>query len=610
MSASANKATSAKIPPAPRWDLEPIFPGGSKSTEFKAFRDKVKQGLASLKEKSTVLATTLDDSTADQWQEFILLMQTSLENIELVGSMAGMLSSADVDDTAAVALEAEADLYQSEWNKLSTAFEAAALKQSDETWEKLVSSDALAPIRFFLDELREIAKSKMPVELESLALDLGVSGYHAWNRVYDKVAGDLRVELPDGDKTETLSLGQLATKMSAPDRSVRALAFEKMTEAWKSRADLAAMILNAIAGFRLSLYDSRGWKSPLFEPLKQARMSQESLDAMWSVIGRESTKLLPYIDAKKKLLGIDKFCWYDAFAPVGAADRLYSYDEAVEFIIDNLKGFSPKLADFCRMAVDKKWIEAEDRPGKRGGGFCTGTGSLRQTRIFMTYAGSYENLLTLAHELGHSYHNEVLREAPFFSTIYPMTLAETASIFNELLVTDAALKNTTDRDEKLMYLDQKLQGAYGLFCDLQSRYLFEKSFYAERKDGMVSRARLDELMVEAQKKSFGPLIDESGHHPLFWASKLHFFFTDTPFYNYPYTVGFLFATGVYDLSQKEGAGFAKKYEALLADTGSMTTEQAAKKHLGVDLTQEDFWQAAVSRALADVPEFVKLAEDK
>jgi len=600
--------TTAKIPPAPRWDLDSIFPGGSRSPEFKAFREKVKQQLAETKEKYEALPKPLNDASSPSWQKYVLLLQSTLENIELVKSLAGMLSSQDVNDTEAVALEAVGDEYMSEWEKLRSAFEALALKQTDEAWEKLVTSEALKPVRFYLDEMRELARLKMPVELESLALDLSVNGYHAWNRVYDKMAGDLRVEFPDGDKSVTLSLGQLATRMSDPDRGVRALAFRKMTEAWESRADLAAMVLNAQAGFRLSLYNARGWKSPLYEPLTQARMSQEALDAMWAVVGRESIKLLPYIEAKKKLLGIDKYCWHDEFAPVGAADRLYTYDEAVEFIIDNLKGFSSGLADFCRMAVDKKWIEAEDRPGKRGGGFCAGTGPLRQTRIFMTYAGSYENLLTLAHELGHSYHNDVLKARQFFSTMYPMPLAETASIFNELLVTDAALKATTDRDEKLMYLDQKLQGAYILFCDIQSRYRFDKSFYAEREKGMVSRARLDELMIDAQKKSYGPLLDESGYHPLFWASKLHFFFTEVPFYNYPYTVGFLFANGVYDRVRKEGAAFAEKYNALLADTGSMTTDQVAAKHLGVDLTKEDFWQAAVSRALADVPEFVKLAE--
>ena len=601
-------SSSAKIPPAPRWDLDSIFPGGSGSDEFARFREKVKQSLEDTKGKLAALPETLDDSSAAAWKEFILQLQSVLENIELELSFSSMLSSQDVSDAKASALEADADEHNSEWEKIKSGFEALAMKASDDAWTKLVGSEELAPVKFYLDEVRRLAKSKMSVELESLALDLSVPGYHAWNRIYDKMAGDLRVHYAEDGKETELSLGQLATKMSDPRRDVRRQAFEKMSSAWERRADLAAMMLNSLGGFRLALYRARKWDSVLFEPLTQARMSQEALDAMWSVVSEKSAKLLPYIDAKKRLLGIDKYRWYDEFAPVGAADRLYSYDEAANFIVTNLKGFSPRLADFARMAIDKHWIEAEDRPGKRGGGYCTGTGPLRQTRIFMTYAGSYENLLTLAHELGHAYHTNVLKDRQYFSTIYPMTLAETASIFNELLVTDAALTATDDRQEKLLYLDQKLQSAYVLFCDLQSRYLFDRAFYAERAKGMVARARLDELMVEAQKKAYGPLLDESGHHPLFWASKLHFYLSDQPFYNYPYTVGFLFATGVYDRAKKEGKAFAEKYDALLADTGSMSTDEVAKKHLGVDLTKDDFWKDAVERSMADVPAFVELAK--
>jgi len=553
------------------------------------------------------LPRKLDDGVAPQWEAFILQLQDDLESLKLVRSFAGMLASQDVSDAGAVAAEAVADQLVSEWQKIESGLQMLTLEQSDAAWEKLVSSARLGPVRLYLDELRRIAKSKMPLELESLALDLAVSGFHAWNRVYDKLAGSLRAEFPVEGKAEKLSMGQLATKMSSPDRRVRKLAFEKLTESWASVADLTAMILNSMAGFRLALNKARKWDSILFEPLTQARMSQEALDAMWTVVANENQRLLPYVEAKMDLLGIDKYTWYDEFAPVGSADRLFTFEEAIDFITTNLKSFSPDLAEFCRMAADKRWIEAEDRPGKRAGAFCAGTGPLRQTRVFMTYAGSYENLLTLAHELGHSYHNHVLRERPFFATQYPMTLAETASIFNELLVTDAALNATDDRDEKLMYLDQKLQNAYVLLCDLYCRYLFDLAFYAERKNGTVERDRLSELMVQAQKQAYGKLLDESGHHPLFWASKLHFYLTDRPFYNYPYTVGYLFATGVYDRARKEGSSFAKKYVALLEDTGSMTTDDAAEKHLGVDLKTENFWQSAVNRALADVTEFVKLA---
>jgi len=279
--------TSTKIPPAPAWDLESIFPGGSQSAEFKAFRDKVKKSLDDARGKLTNLPPKLDDSGAKAWKEFILLLQSLVEDIELVISFAHCLTSQNVDDTAAHGIEGEGDLYFSEWDKLKTELEALSLKQSDDDWGRLVASDELKGISFFLDEMRRNARKKMPVEQESLALELAVNGYHAWNRLYDKMAGDLRVDFSVNDKTTTISLGQLATKMSDPNRDVRAQAFEKLTESWQSRVDLAAMALNAQAGFRLALYKRRGWESPLYEPLTIARLKQESVDAMWSAIARQ-----------------------------------------------------------------------------------------------------------------------------------------------------------------------------------------------------------------------------------------------------------------------------------------------------------------------------------
>ncbi len=599
--------TATKIPPAPTWDLESIFPGGGKSKQFEDFRLKVKTDLDDAASMLKDLPESIDEQSLKTWLNFVLKLQSLYENIEQVLSFATCLTSQDVDDARAHAIVSEGDGYRAEWDKLRAGLEARSLKVTDKQWEWLVTAPEIKEIAFYLNELRTIANNKMPIELESLALELAVNGYHAWNRLYDKMAGDLRVDFQEDGKTKTISLGQLATKMSSPGREVRSRAFQKLTEAWESRAELAAMALNAQAGFRLSLYGGRGWKSPMYEPLTMARMQEDTLETMWRVIERETSRLKPYIEAKKKLLGIDKFSWFDQFAPCGKMDRLYSFEEAGQFILDNVRPFSTHFADFVRMALDKRWIEAEDRGGKAGGGYCTGTGPLRQSRIFMTYVGTFKNLLTLAHELGHAYHSRVLKDKPFFATEYPMNLGETASIFSETLVIDAALEQATDPQEKLMLLDQKLQAAYTMFTDIRCRFLFDKAFYAERRNGIVQKDRLNEIMIEVQKKAFTGMLDESGYHPLFWCSKLHFYLTDMPFYNFPYTFGFLFSSGVYDRAKKEGPAFAEKYRALLADTGSMTTEDVARKHLGVDLTQEDFWVSAVNQQLAEVDTFVELA---
>lgn len=593
---------------APTWEIETIFPGGSKSKEFADFRKKIVEDLEAAKKTLDNLPDKLNgDKSIGDWAAWILELQKLYERLHLAGAFAECLTSQNVNDDEAHKIEGEIDDHYSRWSMLNASLESFSKNQSDESWARLVKREDIAAISFPLDEMRDQARLKMPEAQEKLALELAVNGYHAWNRLYDKMAGDLRVVIEkDGEKKE-ISLGQNATRMSEPEREVRRDAFVKMEEAWEARANLAAMALNSQAGFRLSIYKNRNWDSPLFEPLLNCRLKPETLDAMWQAIVNGRARLADYVKAKMKLFGIDKFCWYDQTAPVGKSSKKFSFAEAGDFIVEHLNTFSSEMGQFSRMALDKRWIEAEDRSGKAAGGWHSRILIRKESRIFMTFTGNFDGLGTLAHELGHAYHGFVLKNEPPFAQRCPMNLAETASIFNELRVTDAAFELSQDPDEKLMLLDQKLQGPLTYFANIYARYLFDTRFYEERKKGIVARERLSEMMVEAQKEAFMGLLDEDeGYHPLFWASKLHFFITGAPFYNFPYTFGFLFASGVYDRAMKEGPAFAKNYRALLADTGRMTTEDVARKHLDVDLTGEDFWRDAVARSLADVDAFVKL----
>jgi oligoendopeptidase F len=593
---------------APRWNLENLFPGGSGSPAFREFLDLLRTDLEETERAAGDLQRSLDESSKARWIAWILKWQDLAMRLETAGSFAGCLTAAHVDDELAHSHTAEVDLLDSRWLGLQTHFESFAAATQDADWQLLLGRPELAPIAFALNEIRNLGREKMPPEKERLAQELAVNGYHGWNRLYDKMAGDLEVEFDRGGRAEKISLGQLAMYMSNSQRDIRREAFEKLEAAWETQAHLAAMALNYQAGFRLSLYRNRGWDGFLKEPLIKGRIKQATLEAMWSSVEAAVPGLFPYVNAKKKLLHIDSFCWYDQQAPVGTGDRTFSFQEAGEFITSQLADFSPDMADFTSRALSENWVEAENRPGKGGGGFCTGFPTHQQTRIFMTWGGEYDHLMTLANERGHAYHGWVLRESPFFASRYPMNLAETASIFNELRVTDAALAAASEPRERLMLLDQKLQNALVFFCNLRSRFLFDHSFYTERAHGTVPRRRLDELMANAQRTAFGGLLAEpEGLHPLFWASKLHFYITSNPFYNFPYTFGYLFANGVYDRARQEGAGFAQAYRRLLADTGSLSTEDVAKKHLGVDLTRREFWDAATGRILADVRPFVDQA---
>lgn len=593
---------------APRWNLETLFPGGSTSQAFASHLEALERDTARAESEAEKLPRALPKGRSE-WTAWILLLQDLAARLESADSFAGCLTAADVNDELAHAHTSRVDLLVSRWQSLQTHLESFAADTPDAEWQALLGSKDLAPVAFSLNEIRRTGREKMAPELERLSSELAVNGYHAWNRLYDKMAGDLKVDFEEGGQTRKISLGQLVMYLSNSQRDIRREAFEKLEAAWETQANLAAMALNFQAGFRLSVYRRRGWESVLKEPLLKGRLKEATLEAMWTAVAQAVPRLVPYVEAKKSLLGIDRFSWYDQTAPVGGGDRTFSFAEAGDFIVAQLSDFSPEMADFSRRALAAGWVEAENRPGKAAGGFCTGFPTHGESRIFMTWGGEYDHLMTLAHELGHAYHGWVLKAEPFFAQRYPMNLAETASIFNELRVTDAALASAREPRERLMLLDQKLANALVFFCNLRARYLFDASFYAERAQGTVSRRRLDELMVEAQRTAFGGMLAEpDGFHPLFWASKLHFYLTGNPFYNFPYTFGYLFANGVYDRARQEGPAFAASYRRLLADTGAMTTEEVAHKHLGVDLTQSEFWEAATSRITSDVAPFVELSK--
>jgi pepF/M3 family oligoendopeptidase len=591
-----------------RWDLESIFPGESKSKEYAEFRAKLKKDLTAVRKAIAKLPPRLNNKNVPDWIKNILKVEDIQNRLQHAFSYAQCLISQDVNDEAAIAIYGEMDVIHSDYKALMVALEAFAMNQSDDWWKKLVNNPALDKRAFGLTEMRQIARMKMKPEFEELTAELAVNGYHAWNRLYDKIYGDLRVKFTEEDgRVSELSLGQLSKKMSSSNRAVRRQAHEKLEGAWETVANQSALALNYQAGFRLSVYKRRGWKSPLIEPLQQARLSEKTLMAMWSAVEKAIPRLKKYINAKKKLLAIDQFKWYDQFAPTGTLDKKITFAEAGDFIYDLISGFSKPQADFSRMALENRWVEAEDRPGKGGGGYCTTLSVAKQSRIFMTYSDTFNDMATLAHELGHAYHHHVLRDIPPFGREYPLTLAECASTFNELLVFDGAVGRTQNSEEKLLLLDQGLQRTFALFPNIYARFIFDSEFYKERAEGLVSRSRLDEIMLNAQKKAYGDILEgDDAWHPLFWASKLHFFLTNQPFYNFPYTFGFLFACGVYSRAKAEGAKFSPKYIALLADSGQMNCEKLARKHLGVDLTKEDFWKESVNMALADVDEFVKL----
>lgn len=588
------------------WELDSLFPGGSSSQAFASFLEETGSLIGRLQRTLEGMAAPQTVAEAGTLDELVSLIQQIMHHMGEADSFTACLMAADMNDKQALRLSGIVRQLSAEYQSALTKFDQLLSEIPDETWQQLVKRDKWDRIGFNLSERRTLAKEKLPPELEALAGDLAVDGYHGWSSLYDTTVSTIRIPFVEDGKTVTLSAGQAANKLLSGDREVRSALFRKWEQAWADKADFCAEALNHLGGFRLQLYKHRGWDSVHKEPLQINRMQQETLDVMWETIERNKEPLVRYLERKAKLFGVERLSWHDVDAPIGKQTVTVSYDDAADMIIEQFGRFSPKMAAFAREAFEKRWIEAEDRPGKRPGGFCTSFPLHKQTRIFMTYAGMASNVSTLAHELGHAYHQHVMNDLPALAQDYAMNVAETASTFAEMVVSDAAVRLARDEQEKLALIEDKIQRAVAFFMNIHARFLFETRFYEERKRGLVSVERLNELMVEAQREAYRDALGE--YHPHFWASKLHFYITEVPFYNFPYTFGYLFSAGIYQRVRREGTAFEDKYADLLRDTASMPVEELAMKHLGADLTKPDFWQSAIDLCLEDVDTFLAMTE--
>ena len=581
------------------WDLDVFFPGGSASPEFAGFLQELERDLEAV---AVVVGSELE--SLEDWVTLLNRVQDVGSRLRHAGAFVSCLNAQNVADGGAQILTGRIQQLNAANASVLTSLDEAITALPDATWQELLNSAELAPLAFNLQERRERAGQMLAPEQEKLVNSLSVNGYHGWSQLYNLVSGSLTIPIEQDGKTVHLSAGQAANRMVNADRNVRQHVFERWEEAWAGIADKCALALNSLAGYRLNLYAARGWDNVLQEPMEQNRMRLETLEAMWSAVSSSRPRLVQYLQRKQELLGLSGLSWHDINAPLGSSDTRLTYDQAAQFVVEQFNNFNPEMAEFATKAFHERWIESEDRPGKRAGGFCTSFPMAKQSRIFVTFSGTMGNLSTLAHELGHGYHQQLMNDLPPMAQRYAMNVAETASTFAELLALDAAAELATDEQERLSLIDDKMQRSVALLMNIQSRFLFETSFYAERKQGMVSVPRLNELMVAAQKEAFADSLDE--YHPHFWASKLHFYNTGVPFYNFPYTFGYLFSAGVYAQAREEGAAFRSKYAALLQDTGRMRVEDLAMQHLGVDISKPEFWQGAIDFVMADLDEFLRL----
>ncbi|MCC7264350.1 MAG: M3 family oligoendopeptidase [Candidatus Latescibacteria bacterium] len=576
------------------WDLSSYFPDFD-GPEMRQFKEALVGDLGRLLAQAQALPA-LAASNIEVWEEILTRAEDLGARLGHWSSYAGCLASADAANEAYAREESELDLVRATYTKLDVELRRALREAGDEVFAALVARPGLEGCAHFLRTLRREARWSMAPAEEWLAADLGVDGIQAWGRLYDTLSGKLEFEMvyPDGSR-QRLPISQRRALMADPDRRVRQAAFVGGNAAWQQMEDVTAAALNAIAGTRLTLNPRRGVPHFLDVALFQAAISRATLEAMLEAVRRCAELPRRALRLKARAMGVAGISWYDLEAPLPFPDtRAIPWEEAKALVERTFSRVYPELGAFTRQMYEDRWIEWEPRAGKRPGGFCTSSPLTGESRIFMTYRDTLHDLRTLAHEAGHAFHQHTMRPMRSWAREYPMTLAETASTFGELVLAEGLVaEGQASELEQARLLDMEAGNACAYLLDIPMRFEFEKAFYEERAAGPVSVSRLKELMVAAQRQVFGEVLVQGEEDPYFWASKLHFYITGTTFYNFPYTFGFLFSRGLFSRFLAEGPAFLPRYEQFLRLTGSGTAEEVARQSLGCDLEQPAFWEEAI-----------------
>jgi pepF/M3 family oligoendopeptidase len=459
----------------------------------------------------------------------------------------------------------------------------------------------LAAHKYVLTLLKREAAHVIDPALEETVLKMRMTGAYAFGQLRDQIDAGHAIEL-DGEKRPLSAIRGMAY---SPDADVRRRAYEAELAAYPAIETGMAACLNAIKGEALTLLPLRHYEDVLDTALDAARIDRATLDALLSAMHESLPAFRRFFRAKAKKLGYEgglKFC--DLFAPVGASAKEYTLDEARALLNDVFSRVSPKMASFIDHAFEDRWIDAFPRQGKVGGAFCAGAHPLGISYVLSNFDGSLSSVSTLAHELGHAYHNDRVKHLSILMSDYPMPLAETASIFNETLLVNKLLE-AADRDTRVTLLDQQLTDAAQVIVDILSRFLFESEVFRRRADHMLTPRELCEIMKGAQKETYADGLDENFMHPYMWACKSHYYSPDLHFYNFPYAFGLLFGLGVYALYLEKGAAFLPDYDELLTATSAGDVRDVAAR-VGIDVTDVGFWRVSIAVLTERISEFEKL----
>lgn len=580
-----------------KWDLSNIYPSID-STEFNASLERVSAEAAKLEE----LLASCNAAGEECILKAVQIYESIADEYETASAYAYACLSVSTSDKKAVTGVNKVDELGVKFNSIDVMFKKFIADHREEILALTEKGKALEEYGYVIGEIIDAASHMMSPEMENLASDLNRTGCDAFDRLQEAISSVASATI-NGEKKTVIQLRTMATDKN---RKTRKAAYDAELSVWREHEVAFAAALNGVKGSCLTLEKRRGWNDPLEHAARLSRVNMKVINALIGTIEKNLPMFRRYLHLKAKALGLNRLSYWDIFAPIGDSAKHWEYEDALDFIASQYSAFNPEQGAFVRNAFAKRWIDPMPRPGKTGGAYDTYMPSVKESRVFANFNYDYDGVFTLAHELGHAWHDRIVSDKPSLLRGYPMTLAETASIFGEFIVFNGALSQASD-DEKKVLIENFLGGATQTCVDILARFYFERDLFAARAKGELVPQELCDMMTDAQKRAYGDGIDETTIHPYMWAVKGHYYNAGYSFYNYPYAFGQLFGLGLYRKSQESGGKepFFKEFNRVLSITGQLDAVTVAAT-AGCDIESSGFWQECLDVIGSYVDLFEKL----
>ncbi len=583
------------------WDLDILYKG----YDDPKYNEDIKKAEELIK-KIVALSLELNVESAKECIEKELKLEEEFNSIILeLYTYSSLRSSTNVNDTEALMQMAKLSMMLNETVAPSVKFQKFLLSVDLDTLAK--ESEIIKTYKFILNNQKESASHMLSEKEEVLASKLSLVGSNSWSDLQSNLTSNLMIKVEGF--SEEMPLSAVRNLAYSPDQLVRKNAYMAELNAYKKIDASVAMALNNIKREVNIMMPLRGYKNALEKTLKQSHMSIDTLNAMIDAIKEEAPRFRDYFKLKAKALGYKgSLPFYEIFAPIGSFTKEYSFEDAKNEVLSVYKSFSEPLYEMGKKAFENRWIDVLPKEGKVGGAFCAGLDNHVESRILTNFTGALSDVQTLAHELGHAYHGQVVQQNAPLNRDYPMPLAETASILCQTLMAKKMISEMTDPLEKLTVLEVSLQEDSQCVIDILSRYLFETSVLETPIEQPLSADDMCELMLKAQDESYGDGLDKEYRHPYMWLCKGHYYSAGLNFYNWPYAFGLLYGKGLYKQYLKNKEEFVKNYDQMLMNTGMMSVEDVAKA-MNIDVTKKDFWIESLRFIESDIDEFEKLLKE-